>query len=152
MSSSEGRNNPVVFSMLPAYQSLAGPRNGRAQPAALVRGPRQCDAGAHKNLRRRSSVRRRVPRGGIEYSGTLSWPQPSVGRLVLRRRGHVATGGCVPRQARFGLYAANATHYAASGMIGAVFLFVTWLCFAGIVAPLGSTVSAVLCESRPESG
>ena len=59
----------------------------------------------------------------------------------------VAAGGWVLLQIGFRLYAANASRFGAYGMIGAVFLFVTWLYFASIVILLGGAVNAVLCES-----
>jgi membrane protein len=64
----------------------------------------------------------------------------------------VAAGGWVLLQIGFRLYAANATRYAAYGMIGAVLLFVTWLYFASIVVLLGGAVNAVLREASLESG
>jgi uncharacterized protein YprB with RNaseH-like and TPR domain len=48
-------------------------------------------------------------------------------------------------------YAANATRYAAYGVIGAVLLFVTWLYFASAVVLLGGAVNAVLGEATPQT-
>jgi len=64
----------------------------------------------------------------------------------------VSAGGWVILQLGFRIYAANATRYAAYGLIGAVLLFVTWLYFASIVVLLGGAVNAVLRETRPEIG
>ena len=62
----------------------------------------------------------------------------------------IAAGGWVILQIGFRIYAANATRYAAYGLIGAVLLFVTWLYFASIVVLLGGAVTAVLREDRLE--
>lgn len=49
-------------------------------------------------------------------------------------------------QAGFQLYAANASQYQAYGLLGAVFLFLTWLYFAGVLVLLGATINAVLAD------
>jgi membrane protein len=56
----------------------------------------------------------------------------------------VAAVGWSALQVLFHLYAANASTYAAYGVVGVVLLFVTWLYFAGIVLLAGATVNAVV--------
>ncbi len=56
----------------------------------------------------------------------------------------VAAGGWILLQIGFRIYAANASRFAAYGLIGAILLFVTWLYFASIVVLLGATINAVL--------
>jgi len=63
----------------------------------------------------------------------------------------VAGVGWVLLQFVFRLYAANASRYAAYGIIGAVLLFVTWLYFASIVILLGGAVNAVRRGDHPKS-
>lgn len=55
----------------------------------------------------------------------------------------VAAVGWVVLQVGFRIYAANASRYAAYGIIGAILLFITWLYFASIVVLLGAAVNAV---------
>ncbi|AKH98242.1 YihY/virulence factor BrkB family protein [Halanaeroarchaeum sulfurireducens] len=64
----------------------------------------------------------------------------------------VGAGGWVLLQNAFRLYAANGARYGAYGMIGAAFLFVTWLYFSSIVVLLGGAVNAVPREARLEIG
>ncbi|MDH5021270.1 YihY/virulence factor BrkB family protein [Halobacterium rubrum] len=64
----------------------------------------------------------------------------------------VAAGGWVILQIGFRVYAANASRYAAYGLIGAVLLFVTWLYFASIVVLLGGAINVVLREARRNVG
>jgi len=71
-----------------------------------------------------------------------------------RRRGApgalVAAVGWVILQVGFRIYAANASRFAAYGIIGAVLLFVTWLYFASIVVLIGAAVNAVRRGVRTE--
>lgn len=55
----------------------------------------------------------------------------------------LAAVGWMLLQFGFRIYAANASQFAAYGIIGAVLLFVTWLYFASIVVLLGAAVNAV---------
>ena len=52
--------------------------------------------------------------------------------------------GWVLLQIGFRIYAANASQYAAYGVIGAALLFVTWLYFASIVVLVGAAINAVI--------
>jgi membrane protein len=63
----------------------------------------------------------------------------------------VAAVGWVILQVGFRIYAANASRYAAYGVIGAILLFVTWLYFAAIVLLLGAAVNAVRQGIRTET-
>ncbi|WP_226041280.1 YihY/virulence factor BrkB family protein [Natrinema sp. DC36] len=63
----------------------------------------------------------------------------------------VAAVGWVILQIGFRIYAANASRYAAYGVIGAILLFVTWLYFASIVILLGAAVNAVRRGTRTET-
>jgi len=62
----------------------------------------------------------------------------------------VAAVGWVILQVGFRIYAANASRFAAYGIIGAVLLFVTWLYFASIVVLIGAAVNAVRRGVRTE--
>jgi len=56
----------------------------------------------------------------------------------------IAAGGWVLLQIGFRVYAANASRFAAYGLLGAILLFVTLLYFASIVVLVGAAVNAVL--------